>query len=90
MPADDFKAIFRGHPGGVSLITADPGNGSIALTATSVASISVDPPLLVFSISALSSTAEVVTEAATKVALSIDVHDIEAAKLGCIVTTAPY
>lgn len=46
LPADDFKAIFRGHPGGVSLITTDAGDGPVALTATSVASISVDPPLL--------------------------------------------
>ncbi|WP_432651883.1 flavin reductase [Glutamicibacter nicotianae] len=53
LPAEDFKAIFRGHPGGVSLITADAEDGSVALTATSVAPISVDQPLLVFSISAL-------------------------------------
>ncbi|MGQ3382295.1 hypothetical protein [Glutamicibacter sp. TV12E] len=78
LPADDFKAIFRGHPGGVSLFTATP-----------VASISVDPPLLVFSISALSSAAEVLTKATTLVALNLDVHYIEAAKLGCIVTTTP-
>ena len=82
LPAEDFKAIFRGHPGGVSLITADAGDGPVALTATSVASISVDPPLLVFSISALSSAAEVLTRATSLVVHSLDVHYIEVATLG--------
>ncbi|MGP5600623.1 flavin reductase family protein [Glutamicibacter arilaitensis] len=82
LPADDFKAIFRGHPGGVSLITADAGDGPVALTATSVASISVDPPLLVFSISALSSAAKVLTRATSLIVHSLDAHDIEVAKLG--------
>lgn len=82
LSADDFKAVFRGHPGGVSVITADAGDGPVALTATSVASISVDPPLLVFSISALSSAADVLSRAATIVVHSLDVHDLEVAKLG--------
>lgn len=80
--AEDFKAVFRGHPGGVSVITADAGQGPVALTATSVASISVDPPLLVFSISALSSASDVLSRAQTVVVHSLDVHDIELAKLG--------
>lgn len=81
LPADNFKAIFRGHPGCVSLITADAGDRPVALTATSVASISVEPPLLVFSISAQSSAAEVLTKAATLVVHSLPEHDIEIAKL---------
>ncbi|WP_349931295.1 flavin reductase family protein [Glutamicibacter mishrai] len=84
LPAEDFKAIVRGHPGGVSLITADAGDGPVALTVTSVASISVDPPLLVFSISALSSAAKVLTGANALVVHSLDAHDIEVAKLGAI------
>lgn len=82
LPAEDFKAVFRGHPGGVSVITADAGQGPVALTATSVASISVDPPLLVFSISALSSASDVLSRAQTVVVHFLDVHDIELAKLG--------
>ncbi|WP_349931293.1 flavin reductase family protein [Glutamicibacter mishrai] len=54
----------------------------VALAAASVASISVDPPLLVFSISALSSAAEVLAKETTLVVHSLDVHDIEVAKLG--------
>ncbi len=63
LSADDFKRVFRGYPGGVSVITADCGDGPVALTATSVASVSADPPLIVFSISALSSSLPTFTRA---------------------------
>ena len=53
--ADAFKAFFRGHPAGVAVITAIGDDGPVALTASSVSSVSVDPPLLIFSISSLSS-----------------------------------
>jgi flavin reductase (DIM6/NTAB) family NADH-FMN oxidoreductase RutF len=79
---DEFKALFRGHPGGVAVITADAGDGPVALTATSVASVSAEPPLLIFSISALSSAADVLSRAETVVVHLLDANDIEVAKLG--------
>lgn len=82
LPADDFKALFRGHPGGVTVISADAGYGPVALTASSVASVSAEPPLLVFSISALSSASDVLSRAATVVVHFLDVHDVDVAKLG--------
>ena len=33
LTADDFKAAFRNHPAGVSVVTADPGDGPVGLTA---------------------------------------------------------
>lgn len=80
--ADDFKAVFRGHPGGVALITADPGTGPVALTATSVASVSAEPPLLVFSLSALSSASTAIAAADTIVVHLLDAHDLDLAKRG--------
>lgn len=80
--ADDFKAAFRSHPGGVSVITADAGNGPVALTATSVSSISVDPPLLVFSVSTQSSSAPTLIAAETVVVHLIDADDLPVALLG--------
>lgn len=80
--ADDFKALFRGHPGGVAVITADAGDGPVALTATSVASVSAEPPLLIFSISSTSSAADVLSRAETVVVHLLDAHDLEVAKLG--------
>ncbi|WP_417562083.1 flavin reductase family protein [Microbacterium sp.] len=54
--ADEFKNAFRLHPSGVALIAADPGE-PVAFTASSVSAVSADPPLLMFSVSALSSSA---------------------------------
>ncbi|BDV31822.1 flavin reductase family protein [Microbacterium terricola] len=82
LSADDFKSLFRGHPGGVAVITAEGEDGPVALTATSVSSVSADPPLLVFSLSALSSATATVASAATIVVHLLDVHDIELAQLG--------
>lgn len=64
---DEFKAAFRNHPAGVAIITADPGDGPVAMTATSVFSVSAAPPLLVFSISAISSAAPSILRSKTLV-----------------------
>jgi flavin reductase (DIM6/NTAB) family NADH-FMN oxidoreductase RutF len=82
LSADDFKAAFRGHPGGVAVITADDGTGPVALTATSVSSVSADPPLLVFSVSAQSSSARALAAAKTVVVHLLDAQDLPLARLG--------
>lgn len=75
--ADDFKAAFRHHPGGVAVITATGPEGHVALTATSVSSVSAEPPLLVFSVSAQSSAAPTI-----RTAEHVVVHLVEAEGLG--------
>jgi flavin reductase (DIM6/NTAB) family NADH-FMN oxidoreductase RutF len=55
--AEAYKAAFRGHPAGVAVITADTPDGPAGLTASSVASVAVDPPVLVFSLSTNSGSA---------------------------------
>lgn len=82
LSADDFKALFRGHPGGVAVITADAGDGPVALTATSVASVSADPPLLIFSISAQSSASTTLAAAETVVVHLLDANDLQVAQIG--------
>lgn len=79
---DEFKAIFRHHAAGVSLITADAGSGPAALTATSVFSVSAEPPIFVFSISSSSSAAPVITSAETLVVHILDADRLDLAKLG--------
>ena len=79
---DVFKDLFRGHPGGVAVITAHGENGPVALTASSVSSVSVDPPLLIFSVSALSSASEAITASPTIVVHLLDADDIDIARLG--------
>lgn len=80
--ADEFKRVFRGHPGGVAVVTADAGDGPVALTATSVSSVSAEPPLLIFSVTSASSAAAVLARAETFVVHLLDAHDLELARLG--------
>jgi len=82
LSADEFKAVFRGHPGGVAVITAEGPDGPVSLTATSVSSVSAEPPLLIFSVSALSSAAPALLAAETVVVHLLDSDDIEIAKRG--------
>lgn len=80
--SDAFKAAFRGHPGGVALITAVGPDGPVALTATSVASISAEPPLLIFSVSSRSSSFPVLTTASSVVVHLLDAEHLDLARLG--------
>ncbi len=79
---DDFKAAFRQHPAGVAVITADAGRGPVMLTATSVSSVSADPALLMFSLSAQSSSTPTIRRAETVVVHLLDADQIHLAKLG--------
>lgn len=71
-----FKDAFRNYPAGVSVITGDAGDGPVGLTATSVISVSADPPVVVFSLSAVSSATARLREASTLV-----VHLLESSHL---------
>ncbi|MDX2376787.1 flavin reductase family protein [Microbacterium sp. LRZ72] len=79
---DEFKAAFRLHPAGVALITADPSGTPIALTASSVSAVSADPPLVMFSVSVQSSSAEVLRRAETVVIHLLASHNVDLAVLG--------
>ncbi|NYE19872.1 flavin reductase family protein [Microbacterium immunditiarum] len=82
LSAATFKELFRGHPSGVAVITASGDDGPVALTASSVASVSVDPPLLIFSISAMSSATPAIAAADTIVVHLLDADDLDLARLG--------
>jgi flavin reductase (DIM6/NTAB) family NADH-FMN oxidoreductase RutF len=47
-----FKAAFRRHPTGIAVIAARGPHGPAGLTASSVASVSAEPPALSFSVMA--------------------------------------
>ncbi len=82
LSADDFKLAFRNHAAGVAVITADVGDGPVAMTATSVFSVSAEPPLLVFSISDMSSSTPTIEQAKTVVVHLLDAGQYPLAKLG--------
>ncbi|HWL60919.1 MAG TPA: flavin reductase family protein [Microbacteriaceae bacterium] len=79
---EEFKAAFRHHPGGVGLITAVGPDGPVAMTATSVASVSAEPALLVFSVSEISSSAPALKAAETVVVHMLRAADLPLARLG--------
>ena len=76
-----FRAAFRNHPGGVAVITADAGDGPVGLTATSVISVSLEPPLIVFSVSEMSSSTPTILRSETVVIHMLSVGQLDIAKL---------
>lgn len=79
--AETFRAAFRNHPGGVTVITADAGAGPAGLTATSVTSVSLDPPMLAFSLSSASSSAPTIQAADTAVVHLLGADELSIARL---------
>jgi flavin reductase (DIM6/NTAB) family NADH-FMN oxidoreductase RutF len=49
--AAEFRTAFRRHPTGVALITARVDGADVGITVSSIASLSVDPPAVAFSLS---------------------------------------
>jgi len=79
--ADEFKHAFRLHPAGVAVVTADAGDGPVAMTVSSLFSVAVDPPTLVFSASAMSSSTPTILRAETVVVHLVASDNVDLAKL---------
>lgn len=63
-----FKDLFRHHPAGVAIVTVNAADGSpVGFTATSVISVSADPPILAFSVTQTSSSWDALSAAASGV-----------------------
>ncbi len=77
---DLFRNAFRSHPAGVAVITAVGVSGPVGLTASSLASVSADPPALSFSLSG-SRSAEQLIEAETVLVHMMDAAQVELVKL---------
>ncbi|MCW7941572.1 flavin reductase [Streptomyces hygroscopicus] len=60
---DLLRSVFRRHAAGVAVITAQGGGGPVGFTATSLTSVSVEPPLVSFGIGVGASSWPVVSEA---------------------------
>ncbi|WP_434995685.1 flavin reductase family protein [Arthrobacter sp. Ld5] len=75
--AELFKDAFRAHPAGIAVITAQGVDGPVGLTASSVSSVSAEPPVLAFSVSTASSSAAALIAADTLV-----VHLLSADQVG--------
>ncbi|GAB2461959.1 flavin reductase family protein [Xylanimonas ulmi] len=60
-----FKDVFRRHPAGVAVVALEHEGRPVGFTATSVISVSADPPLLAFSLASSSSSWPAVSQART-------------------------
>lgn len=81
LSAEAFKLAFRNHAAGVAVITADAGGGPVGMTASSVFSVSAEPPLMVFSISGRSSSAPAIRSAETLVIHLLGARQLHLARL---------
>ena len=61
--ADLLRSVFRRHAAGVAVITAGGEGGPVGFTATSLTSVSVEPPLLSFGIGVGASSWPAISEA---------------------------
>lgn len=78
---DAFKEAFRLHPAGIALITALTPEGPVGLTASSVASVGVDPPALAFSVTRATGSAGGILRAATHVVHLLDAQHVGLAQV---------
>jgi flavin reductase (DIM6/NTAB) family NADH-FMN oxidoreductase RutF len=78
---DAFREAFRQHPSGVVVIAADPGDGPVALTLSSLISVSATPPTVAFSLSDASTSAAAVRRAGTMVIHFPRLRDVALAQL---------
>lgn len=79
--SQDFRNAFRAHPAGVAIVTADDGTGPVGLTATSVSSVSADPPTIALNLSVLSRSAEKIRAAEHMVVHLLKREQLELAQL---------
>jgi flavin reductase (DIM6/NTAB) family NADH-FMN oxidoreductase RutF len=77
----EFKRAFRHHAAGVAVVTADAGDGPVGMTASSLFSVSAEPPLMVFSISDRSSSSPTIRRAETLVVHLLGSRQLEIARL---------
>ena len=73
--ATTYRSAFRAHAAAVVVVTADAGRGPAGFTATSLASVSLDPPLISFALDASSSSWPTIERADAVVVNFLDVAD---------------
>ncbi len=78
--AEQFKAAFREHPAGIALITARTPEGPVGLTASSVASVGLDPVALTFSVTRATGSAGALLSAETFLVHLLDARHVAIAE----------
>jgi flavin reductase (DIM6/NTAB) family NADH-FMN oxidoreductase RutF len=78
--AADYKAALRRHPGGVAVVTFASPAGPVGFTATSLTSLSLDPPLVCFNITRTSSSYDALCSATDVVVHLLGSHQSDLAR----------
>jgi flavin reductase (DIM6/NTAB) family NADH-FMN oxidoreductase RutF len=78
--ADTYRAALRRHPAGVAVITLMSASGPVGFTATSFASLSLNPPLVSFNITHASSSIAALRAADSFVVHLLGEHQLELAR----------
>ncbi len=76
-----FRQAFRSHPAGIAIVSANSDNGPVALTVSSLISLSATPPTVAFSLSSTSSASPRIMRADTIVIHFVRHKDIPLAQL---------
>ena len=71
-----LKEAFRRHAAGVAVITADVGDGPIAITISSLSSVSADPAIVLCSVASTTETGRAMARAETVVVHLLDGDDL--------------
>ncbi len=77
---DSFKDAFRTHPAGIAVITATAADGPHGLTASSVASVGLDPAAIVFSVTRATGSAGAILNSPSFVVHLVDSEHEETAR----------
>ena len=80
LDAWSYRSIFRGHPAGVGVVTADDGCGPVGLTVSSIVSLSLTPPLVSFAIGERSTVLSTFCRAGRAVIHFLDEREAELAR----------
>nr|WP_306357323.1 MULTISPECIES: flavin reductase family protein [unclassified Nocardia] len=72
--AHQYRAAMRHYPAGVTVVTLMSDNGPVGFTATSFASVSLDPPLITFNIAETSSSIDALLHAESVVVHFLGEH----------------
>jgi len=78
--AAEYRAALRRHPAGVTIVTLNAASGPVGFTATSFASLSLDPPLVCFNITHTSSSIEALHAADSMVIHLLGEHQLHLAQ----------
>lgn len=80
MEPDLFKQAFRRHAAGVAIVTTMSPSGPVALTVSSLTSVSIEPPTLLFSVSDATVSGRAVSQATSVVIHLLADVDLELAQ----------